>query len=320
MKFIFLLLIVFNYSLFAQTLGKHSMQSKDLDSKVILKTDGVSPTLRIKPVYTKVLSDSLVETSGLIAFDHLLWTHNDDHDTTIYGLDEQGLIRRKIALPKVRNTDWEEITQDSTYIYIGDFGNNYKGNRRDLHILRIEKNSFLANKPVIDTIGFAYDNQIDFNPQKENTTDFDCEAFVVLQDSIYLFTKQWKLHQTAVYTLPKKPGNYKATYKETLTIAGLVTGATVLPSNKGIVFCGYSSLLQPFVFVLHHYKATEFSTGKLQKITLSLPFHQVEGIASFDGLHFYCTNERFEKKPFLTMKQEIHQLDLSDYLKYLDTN
>jgi hypothetical protein len=149
-----------------------------------------------------VLNDSLNETSGLIVFDSLFWTHNDDHDTTIYGMDSKGKIQKKIKLEKVNNNDWEEISQDSSYIYIGDFGNNFQGNRKNLHLLRIEKKSFLLNKPLIDTISFSYSNQTDFSIQKENSTNFDCEAFVVSQDSIYLFSKQWSEKKTSVYVLP----------------------------------------------------------------------------------------------------------------------
>ena len=156
---------------------------------------------KIKPQSSLKLSDTLIETSGLIAFDNLFWTHNDDHDTRIYGLDSNGKIQKKINLEKVKNNDWEEISQDNTFIYIGDFGNNYRGNRTDLHILRIEKNSFLSNNPVIDSISFSYSNQTDLTLQKENTTDFDCEAFVVSNDSIYLFTKQWTTKKTSVYVL-----------------------------------------------------------------------------------------------------------------------
>jgi hypothetical protein len=270
---------------------------------------------KIKPESTKKLSDTLKETSGLMAFDNLLWTHNDNHDTTIYGLDSNGKIQKKIQLEKVKNTDWEEISQDSSYIYIGDFGNNHRGNRTDLHILRIEKKSFLSNKPVIDTIAFSYSNQTNFSIQKENTTNFDCEAFVVSQDSIYLFTKQWTQTKTSIYVLPKIPGNYIAQLKETLDVSGLITGATLLPSGKGIVLCGYSKMLQPFLYLLYDYKNNDFSSGNKQKIKLSLPFHQIEGIATFDGKLFYLTNEAFIKKPFINVIQQIHTFDLSLYLK-----
>lgn len=269
---------------------------------------------KIKPESSVKFSDTLRETSGLAAFDNLFWTHNDDTDTTIYGMDSNGKIQKKIKLEKVKNTDWEEISQDSSYIYIGDFGNNYQGNRKDLHILRIEKNSFLLNKPVIDTISFSYSNQTDFSIQKPNSTDFDCEAFVVSQDSIYLFTKQWSRNKTTVYSLPKIPGNHIVQLKETLNVEGLVTGSTLTTQNK-IVLCGYTKTLRPFLYMISDLKNFNFSMANQRKIKLSLPFHQIEGIATFDGKLFYLTNESFVKKPIANNPQQIHTVDLSPYLK-----
>ena len=270
--------------------------------------------VKIKPESTQKLGDSLRETSGLITFNNLLWTHNDDHDTNIYGLDSKGKIQKQIQLEKVVNTDWEEISQDSSYIYIGDFGNNYQGNRKDLHILRIEKNSFLLNKPVMDTIAFSYSNQTDFSVQKPNSTDFDCEAFVVSQDSIYLFTKQWSQNKSSIYVLPKTPGTYVAQLKETLNVEGLVTGATLTPKNE-IVLCGYTKKLRPFLYLISDLKNFNFPVANQRKIKLSLSFHQIEGIATFDGKLFYLTNESFVKKPIVNNPQQLHSVDLSDYLK-----
>ena len=40
------------------------------------------------------------------------------------------------CLPQVKaNRTGEDVDQDDTYVYIGDFGNNSSGNRQDLHIL-----------------------------------------------------------------------------------------------------------------------------------------------------------------------------------------
>lgn len=270
--------------------------------------------VKIKPESTQKLGDSLRETSGLIAFNNLLWTHNDDHDTNIYGLDSKGKIQKQIQLEKVVNTDWEEISQDSSYIYIGDFGNNYQGNRKDLHILRVEKKSFLLDQPVIDTIAFSYSNQTDFSVQKPNSTDFDCEAFVVSQDSIYLFSKQWSQNKSSIYVLPKTPGTYVAQLKETLNVKGLVTGATLSPKNE-IVLCGYTKKLRPFLYLISDLKNFNFPVANQRKIKLSLPFHQIEGIATFDGKLFYLTNESFVKKPIVNNPQQLHSVDLSDYLK-----
>ena len=270
---------------------------------------------KVKTKTSVKLEDSLMETSGLMAFDNLLWTHNDDHDNTIYGLDFSGKIQKKVKLEKVKNNDWEEISQDSSYIYVGDFGNNFQGNRKNLHLLRIEKKSFLSNKPLIDTISFSYSNQTDFGIQKENSTDFDCEAFVVSRDSIYLFAKQWSQKKTSIYVLPKIPGKYSAKLKETLDVSGLITGATLLASGKGIVLCGYSGMLQPFLYLLYDYKNNDFLAGNKRKIKLSLPFYQIEGIESLDGKLFYLTNESFIKRPIIKIPPQIHTVDLSSFLK-----
>jgi hypothetical protein len=271
-------------------------------------------SFKIKPEYSKKLSDSIKETSGLISFNNLLWTHNDDHDKTIYGLDSLGTIKRKIILDKVKNNDWEEISQDSTHIYIGDFGNNYAGNRTDLHILKIEKKSFLEGNPNIETISFQYSNQTDFSLKKQNTTNFDCEAFIVSKDSIYLFTKEWNTSKTSIYAIPNKSGNHVAQLKDTLDTKGLVTGATYLESKKLIVLCGYSKIGKPFLYLLYDYKNNAFLSGNKRRITIKLPIIQIEGIATKDGLHYYLTNESLIRKPILNVPQQIHYFDLSTIL------
>ncbi|HEY6144455.1 MAG TPA: T9SS C-terminal target domain-containing protein [Flavobacterium sp.] len=311
----FLLLVSSSYS---QIQGCTDALAKNFNPKATTN-DGscVYHSAKIKPQSALQLSDTLIETSGLIAFDNLLWTHNDDHDTNIYGMDSNGKIKKKIKLENVVNTDWEDISQDDNYIYVGDFGNNYLGNRRDLNILRVEKKSFLLNQPVIDTISFFYSNQTDFTIQEPNSTNFDCEAFVISQDSIYLFTKQWSQNKTSIYTLPKTPGNHIAQLKETLDVEGLVTGATVTPKNE-IVLCGYTKYTQlfgSFLYLLYDFKKYDFSSGNQRRISISLSFHQIEGIATFDGKLFYITNESFVMRPIANNPQQIHTVDLSSYLK-----
>jgi hypothetical protein len=270
---------------------------------------------KIKPEYSKQLNDSLKEASGLIWFDNLLWTHNDDHDKTLYGLDTLGQIKKKTVLENTINHDWEEISQDSIHIYVGDFGNNYSGNRKDLQILKIKKESFLNKKPVIETISFTYSDQTDFSPKKANTTNFDCEAFIVTKDSIYLFTKQWKSSKTSIYVLPNQSGNHVAHLKETFDTKGLVTGAVYLETKKLIVLCGYSKKGKSFLYLLYDFKIHDFLSGNKRKINLKLPFHQIEGITTKDGLHYFLTNESLVRKPILNVRQQIHYFDLSPILK-----
>lgn len=276
------------------------------------------PATRIKPNRSSVLNKELVETSGLIAFNSELWTFNDSTNTTLYILDTLGIVQNKITLPLVTNKDWEEISQDDKHIYLGDFGNNSAGNRKDLHILKIEK-STIRTYPKIDTIAFSYSDQIDFTSKKANKTNFDCEAFLVTEDSIYLFTKQWKSNTTSIYSLPKKPGKYIAQYKSSYDVKGLITGLTYLSEKKLIVLCGYDKRLYPFVYLLYDFENHNFFGGNKRKIKLKIPFHQVEGIATLDGLHYYLSNEHTALKPLLTISQKLHFIDLSSYLKnFLD--
>jgi hypothetical protein len=311
---IFTLFFLFISVSYAQTKGCTDRLALNFNSKATENDGGcIYASTKIRVKFTKQLSDSIAETSGLIASENLLWTHNDDQSTTLFGLDTDGKIKKKINLKNVKNDDWEDIDQDSLYFYVGDFGNNYAGNRKDLHILRIEKKSLLTS-PAIDTIAFSYENQTDFNLKKPNTTNFDCEAFVVLEDNIYLFTKQWTDEKTSVYSLPKNPGTHVAILKETINVEGLITGATIRPKKEGIVLCGYSSLMQPFVFLLYGYKDNLFLNGNKRKIKLSLLFHQTEAITTKDGFLFYLTNEA-TKKLFIDNLQELHTIDLSPYLK-----
>jgi hypothetical protein len=269
---------------------------------------------KIKPEYSIKLNDSLHETSGLIAFDNLLWTHNDDHDKTIYGLDSLGKIRKKIVLDKVINHNWEEISQDSTHLYIGDFGNNNSGNRTDLNILKIEKKSFLEGNPSIETISFQYSDQTDLSAKKGNTTNFDCESFIVSKDSIYLFTKQWKSSKTTIYALPNKPGDHVAQLKNTLDTKGLITGATYLEQKNLVVLCGYSKMGKPFLYLLYDFKNNDFLSGNKRRIALKFPILQIEGITTQNGVHYYLTNESLVRKPIINVPQQIHRIDLSPVL------
>lgn len=306
------LFLFFSITTYSQISGCTDPLSKNYNSSAT-ENDGTClyPTINIKPEYSKSLNDSVKETSGLISFENLLWTHNDDHDKTIYGLDSLGKIKKRIILKNIINHDWEDISQDSSYLYIGDFGNNYVGNRTDLKILKIEKKSFLEENSIIETISFTYSDQTDFSPKKTNTTDFDCEAFIVTKDSIYLFTKKWKSSKTSIYSLPNKSGNHVAKLKETLDTKGLVTGAAYLESKKLIALCGYSTKGKPFIYLLYDFKNHDFLSGNKRRINLKLSFHQIEGITTKDGLHYYLTNEALIRKPILNVTQQIHYFDLS---------
>ena len=194
------------------------------------------------PYYSNSLPTRLNGTSGLMFFDGKLYTHNDHGDKKIFQIDTtDGHILDSIAFSGIAHQYIEDCDQDSLYIYLGDHGNNNSGIRRNLHILRIAKASLLSGRPQIDTIWFSYPEQTDFSTSSANGTDFDCEAFIAAEDSLYLFTKQWVSEGTALYALPKTPGTYSARLVSTWNVGGLVTGATYNPRKRQVVLCGYSS-------------------------------------------------------------------------------
>jgi len=267
----------------------------------------------LEPSISFSLAGSLSETSGLIFWNNQLWTHNDNTDTNIYSLDTlNGNIIKIYPLSRIANKDWEEISQDDNYIYVGDFGNN-GGNRTDLRIFKISKNSLTGNLPVIDSVKFTYSDQVDFSTGSNNT-DFDCEAFIVSEDSIYLFTKQWVSNKTSVYSLPKNPGYYIAKLKSSYDVEGLITGAVYLESERIIALLGYSDLLEPFVYLLYDFKGSAFFGGNKRKIGLLLPYHQTEGISTADGIKYYISNESFSLYSVINVPQRLHIFDLTSFL------
>lgn len=276
----------------------------------------------ISTEHSWLLPSVMDETSGLITFNQYMWTHNDHRDTNIYRLDTNDLgVIDPYPLPGTSNTDWEEIAQDSTHIYVGDFGNNANGNRTDLHILRIEKQSFLIKEPIIDTIWFSYELQPNPVPSGPNNTDFDCEAMIVSRDSIYLFTKEWNRQSSSIYTLPKIPGTYVARFKDSLNVQGMITGATFLEDERFIALCGYSIILQPFIYLLYDYQSDDFFGGNKRKIGLNLPFHQVEAITTTNGKDVFISNEAFSQSVAnINVDQQLHRLNLSPLTQhYLTT-
>lgn len=314
-----ILFLLFCLTLQAQVPGCTDPLSKNFNPQATLNDGSCSyASASVEPMTSVELPDEVEETSGLIRWGGNLITHNDDTDTNLYALDTlTGAIVQKLAIAGAKNQDWEELAQDRSYIYIGDFGNNHRGNRSNLNIIRVHKDSLTAGNAKPGYINFSYSNQA-LSAKGENNTDFDCEAMIVSLDSIYLFTKQWNSKQTSLYALPKTPGTHTAEFKGSLNVSGLITGATYLEEQQLVVLLGYSKTLKPFFYLLYDFKEHDFFSGNKRKIKVKLPFHQTEGITTTNGLQFYITNENFESWP-VKIKQAAHLFDLSPYLKtYID--
>jgi len=323
MKALLITFAVFlQFTLHAQVLGCTDPLSNNYNPQATVNngTCSYGPS-SVAPVSSVNLPDAVNETSGLVKWEERLLTHNDNTDLKLYSLDSiSGAVVQTFTVTGTSNTDWEEVAQDGQYIYIGDFGNNGNGNRTNLRIIRVSKEELLSGDLQANSIHFSYSNQTNFTATGGNNTDFDCEAFIISNDSIYLFTKQWVSKKTSVYALPKTPGTHVAQFKTTFDISGLITGATYQEDKKLVVLTGYSTLLQPFFYLLYDFSGHSFFGGNKRKISMSsMGFHQVEGIATSNGLDYFASNENFVRAPLINVSQKLHKFDLRPYLQeYLE--
>lgn len=257
------------------------------------------------------LDELLDESSGLIYWEGSVWTHNDSDDPFLYRLDPAtGATLERIQLPGVENTDWESLAQDQEHVYVGNFGNNW-GSRRDLRILSIQKSSLRSGAPRIDTLWFSYADQESFSDRPQ-MHDFDCEAMIARDGQLFLFTKQWLTAGTAVYVLDPGLENQVAQKVAEYPVEGLITGATHDPGTDLVILCGYTSGLEPFLYLLYDFEAPGFFSGNKRKIRVDLPFHQVEATALHPPRTLYLSNERVSGGLLPPSSQQLHRVELGD--------
>ncbi|WP_293894451.1 T9SS C-terminal target domain-containing protein [Flavobacterium sp.] len=238
---------------------------------------------------THTIHSKIDEGSGLVAWNGRLWTHNDSGRQTLFAIDTlSGKILEEFMLP-VRNVDWEEITQDRNFLYIGNFGNN-GGLREQLQIYRISKEKLLQHEVVLDSISFEWPKTDDFGSLKK--INFDCEAMIVVNDTILLFTKEFKKRRCSrVFRLPAKPTHHIAEYVTTLKTRTLITGATYLSENRRVVLCGYSMFLSPRMVTFNLSGKGIGTITNAKQIRVRGYFRQNEGVASFNGTDCYLISE-----------------------------
>ncbi len=239
------------------------------------------------------LPEQVIETSGLIHYKGRLITHNDSGgNPELYELDPETLeITRVIQITNAENTDWEDITQDETFIYIGDFGNN-SGNRRDLVVYKVPKSEYDRGTTVqAERITFVYEDQTTFDATENS--DFDAEALFTLDDHLVILTKQWQSQGTVAYRLPKLSGAFLAERLDDYPIGGLVTAATFNSANSTLYLVGYSNFLVPFFVQVKSVTGNTIFGGEIIKTNLEIGSAQVEAITQFGNGAFYISSENF---------------------------
>jgi hypothetical protein len=315
MKHALLLLILFSFA------GRASAQSGCTDPLAqnydpsATTNDGscTYPLVSIDLTAPTRLPALLNETSALVFTDGDLWTLNDSGNAAaIYKIDPAtGQVLQTVQVTNATNVDWEGLTADADFIYIGDFGNNTNGNRQNLRVYRVRKTSIGAGATVsvgADIIQFSYQDQVIQNPAPtgSNNTAFDCEAFLIKDNVLHLFTKDWITFRTRHYTLPPTPGTHVAVPVEEFDVRGLITGATLSPDYPyQIALIGYSAnLIDLFMWVLYDYPADRFFSGNTRRFSLGKSIDifnrsndrgQIEGVSFTTGGQGNISSERISR-------------------------
>ncbi len=255
------------------------------------------------------LPPELIELSGLInKDDQTLIGHNDSGSTpTLYEFNfVNQTLNRTVTIANIDAIDWEDVTEDGAFIYVGDFGNN-AGTRQDLVIYKIAKSEFNTRDSVIaQTINFNYPQQSYFAPSESH--NFDCEAMISIEDQLYIFSKNRKDLKTDVYRLPKIPGTYSAEYLMSFEVEGLITGADILTENKPILaLLGVENteVVQPFIWLFYDFEDQQFFSGQQKKIELTLT-GKMEGICFRNASQLLFSKEGVDEQLF--------SLDLEDWI------
>ncbi|MEJ7666683.1 MAG: T9SS type A sorting domain-containing protein [Hymenobacter sp.] len=276
------------------------------------------PGDRRSPTPQAALSPELNEISGLQVAGGRLWSHNDSGNAPVlFRVDPaSGRTVQRVRLRGAANVDWEELAADATYLYVGDFGNNF-GNRRDLRILRVALADLgsAADSADAQIIAFRYPDQTDFTARL-NQHNFDCEALFFAHDSLHLFTKDWADFKTRYYTVPAAPGSYVAHLKATFNVNGLITAADINPAGTVAALLGYDTRNgAAFAWLLSDFKNTAFFGGDKRRIELPgvLRVGQVEGLAFAGRDQLLISNERLSNA-LVTVPAQLYGLAVGRWL------
>lgn len=235
-----------------------------------------------------LLSDEVNETSGLLYISNHFYTFNDSGgEAAIYEIDTvSGSVLRKIEVKGAANIDWEAITADSEFIYIGDIGNNY-GNRKDLVIYKCPIDGLTTGVLIAEKIQISYEDQTDFK-HEAHKHEYDAESLFIKDGDLFLISKNWVKNKSKIYLVPKEPGKYSLEVITKIDVFGKVTDAYYDDDNSALALIGYGDF--PFISLYMNLNGFECT----QEITIPINSPnglQTEGISIVDGIVFYSSEQ-----------------------------
>ncbi|MGZ2368533.1 hypothetical protein ACXR6G_01945 [Ancylomarina sp. YFZ004] len=277
----------FSYTLLALLISTMGMAQKTCCEQAnALKTVIYSPEL-----ISDQLSPKVNEQSGMVWHKDLFWVINDsDCMPELLAYNMKGELKKIIDINNTSNKDWEDLAEDDTYIYIGDFGNN-RGARKDLRVLRVLKSDMDKQTELsVDSITFAWADQQNFT-KRNMKHDFDCEAFFAYGDSLYFFTKNWANKKTRLYSMSKLPGDYQLKPIAEFDVDFMVTGADITADGKTVALVGYKNY-RSYMMLFTNIEGENFFAANALRLDLeSLGGSQTEGLVFTDKNELYINTE-----------------------------
>jgi hypothetical protein len=258
----------------------------------------VLPTVvRTQPLSLELVTELppvLNEVSGLLRVGTDTWVILDSgNENALYRISEEsGEVLQQVTLSNAINVDWEAIVSDGTNVYVADIGNN-AGSRPDLRIYRFPLAALTSDATTIgvDSILYHYEDQSDFTPAPDNTR-WDAEALVAMDDSLFLFTKDWIDGHTHVYALPALSGDHVALRRTTFDVQGLVTDAAFDAATGRLALLGHDeSSTVPFIWVLSAFGGHGFFSGDKVRHPIEVGALQAEALAWTGPGEVYIGNE-----------------------------
>ena len=240
------------------------------------------------------------ESSGMVVVnENRFWTVNDSGgEVALYLCDTSGNLVRTVKVLGAWNRDWEELTQDDDgNLYIGNIGNN-ANDSKDLCIFKIA-NPFADRSDSVQAqvIHYAYEDQKLF-PPVDSAKNFDCEAMVWCNGSLYLFSKNRTRPfdgKTYLYKLPDSAGTYVAKKIGEFNTMGKsmfnnwITAAAMSPDKTKLALLSSNKM-----WLFSAFEGDNFFAGKSKCIRFRYPT-QKEAIAFVNNSMVYISDERYKK-------------------------
>ncbi|RYX82500.1 hypothetical protein EON83_18870 [bacterium] len=225
----------------------------------------------------------------------LFWMHNDSGDKArVFAVNKQGKIALTVNLVGANAFDWEDMSAQKDWVYMGDIGDNF-GFRASVQVYRFKSPTISASAQngVLNLKAGQWQKTTLIYPDGPH----NCESLAATPDGrllvvtkemsgeggFYVWNKPWKGDATITLT---KIGKW--TFGPADKREGLTTGADFSPDGRKLVVTTYTDLYE---FPLK--RSFDFSSIQFTPQTQPLPEQkQCEAVCyTLDGRSIYSTSE-----------------------------